>query len=157
MLDDKAKQSVFAEIVGASQPAIAKHLKIGSLQKDGSYREWLLGYCERLRKEASGRRDEQAQLTLDQVRIRDMSASAQLKELTLFKEHKLVLDREQVREAMDAWVNQAKSEYESSIEKIIAMIESQSGQPIERDPINRIIDSTSRVISDFNIESAESD
>jgi hypothetical protein len=58
---------------------------------------------------------------------------------------------------MDAWVNQAKSEYESSFEKIIAMIESQTGQTIEREPINRIIDSTSRVISDFNIESAESD
>ncbi|MEI8647417.1 hypothetical protein P4S73_04710 [Paraglaciecola sp. Hal342] len=108
-------------------------------------------------KKAAGRRDQEAQGTLDQARFRDLMASAQIKEMTLFKEQELILDREQVREAMDAWVIQTKSEYESSIEKILAMIESQSGNPIERDPINRIIDATCRVIADFNIESADSD
>jgi hypothetical protein len=157
LLDDTAKQTEFAALVGTTQQAIAKHVKQGSLSSGGTYRDWILSYCEKLRKSASGRRNQQDQLSLDQVRIRDLSASAQIKELTLFKEHKLVLDREQVREAMDAWIIQSKSEYESSIEKILAMIESQTGNSLEREPINRIVESTLRVIGDFNIESAESD
>lgn len=152
-----------------SQDEIAEHLDISTRKlrdlltrynldhKTASLGDIRVRYIRDLREKAAGRRDQDAQGTLDQARIRDLMASAQIKEMTLLKDQKLVLDREQVREAMDGWVMQAKSEYESSIEKILAMIESQSGNPIEREPINRIIDSTCRVISDFNIESAESD
>ena len=157
LLDDKAKQTEFALLVGTSQPAIAKHLKFGTLSEGGTYREWLFNYCEKLRQEAAGRRDQKDQLTLDQVRIRDLSASAQIKELALFKDQKIVLDREQTRQAMDLWVAQAKSEFQSTIEKILAMVESQTGTNLERDPINRIVDAACGIIADFNIESAESD
>jgi hypothetical protein len=152
-----------------SQEEIAEHLDISTRKlrdlltrynlnhKTSTLDEIRVRYIRDLREKAAGRRDQEAQGTLDQARFRDLMASAQIKEMTLFKEQKLILDREQVREAMDAWVIQTKSEYESSIEKILAMIESQSGNPIERDPINRIVDSTCRVIADFNIESADSD
>lgn len=152
-----------------SQDEIAEHLDISTRKlrdlltrynmdhKVSSLGEIRVRYIRDLREKAAGRRDQEAQGTLDQARYRDLMASAQIKEMTLLKDQKLILDREQVREAMDGWVMQSKSEYESSIEKILAMIESQSGNPIDREPINRIIDSTCRVISDFNIESAESD
>jgi hypothetical protein len=156
LLDDKAKQTEFAVLVGTSQPAIAKHLRFGTLSEGGTYREWLFNYCEKLRQEAAGRRDQKDQTSLDQVRIRDLLASAQIKEMSLFKDQKLVLDREQVRQAMDGWVVQSKSEFHSSIEKILAMVESQTGTQLDRDPINRIVDATCRIIADFNIESAES-
>ena len=152
-----------------TQDEIAQHLDVSTRMlrdiltrlnidhKTTSLDEIRIRYIKDLREKAAGRRDQKDQFTLDQVRMRDLLASAQIKEMTLFKDQKLVLDREQVRQAMDAWVTQSKSEYQSSVEKILAMVESQTGTQLDRDPINRIVDATCRVIADFNIESAESD
>ena len=55
-LDKRATQSGFARLVGVSQASIWKHVG-RSLHMGGTYRTWLLAYCEHLRFEAAGRSD----------------------------------------------------------------------------------------------------
>jgi len=156
-LDDKAKQTEFASLVGASQPAIHKHLDNGTLVRGGTYRQWLRAYCEKLRDEASGRTASDQRLKLDEARTREASANARMKELMLFKEEQLILDKAQVREAIDGWIALAKSEYTNSIEKILAMLESQHGITIDRESIDGTTAAAMRVIADFQFQSTDSD
>lgn len=63
-LSEKAKQTEFADLVGTTQPAIAKLVNKGVLVKGESYKTWLLSYAHRLRTEAGGRgADNSARLT----------------------------------------------------------------------------------------------
>lgn len=54
-LDAKAKQDVFGALVGVSQPKVSQLSTDGVLPKGGTYRVWLVAYCERLREQAAGR------------------------------------------------------------------------------------------------------
>jgi len=54
-LDSKALQRQFGQLVGVSQAAITAAVSEGILPRDGTYREWLLAYCGRLREMAAGR------------------------------------------------------------------------------------------------------
>lgn len=152
-LDDEAKQTVFAELVGASQPAISKYHRLGILVKGQSLGQWLLAYCEKMRSEASGREVTDSRKRLDEAKTREALANAETKELALYREKELILDRNQVRLAMADWVNTAKSEYESSVEKIIALIEDKHGVTVDRESVNSVIDATCRAIGGFRIES----
>lgn len=69
-LGTKASQSRFAELVGVSQQAIALKVKDQTLPRDGTYAEWLVIYCDRLRREAAGRSGEAAE-QLTQARIEE--------------------------------------------------------------------------------------
>ncbi|GBL02941.1 hypothetical protein [Glaciecola sp. KUL10] len=152
-LNEQAKQIEFADLVGASQQSISKYVRAGILNKGETYRTWFAKYCEKLRTEAAGREISASRQTLEQAKTREAIANAQLKELDLYREHKLVLDAQQVREAMEQWVTVAKSEYENSIEKIIALIEDKYGVSIDRESINGTIESTCRTIGDFRVKS----
>lgn len=57
-LNDQANQSVFAKIVGISQPTVHKHAKRLGLIPGQTYAEWILAYTNQLRTEASGRAHE---------------------------------------------------------------------------------------------------
>lgn len=154
-LDEKAKQTEFASLIGATQQAVSKHLDNGTLVRGGTYRQWLRAYCEKLRDEASGRTASDQRLRLDEARTREAVANARSKELALFKEEKLVLEKGMVREAIDAWIAIAKSEYMNSIDKIIAELESQHGIKIDRDPIDGTTAAAMRVIADFQFQSTD--
>lgn len=67
-LSAKAKQTEFAKIVGTSQPAIAQMIAKGVLTRNATIGQWLVEYCDRLRKEASGRGSDNNQ-TLTEARI----------------------------------------------------------------------------------------
>ncbi|GGA80717.1 hypothetical protein GCM10011369_23340 [Neiella marina] len=148
-----------------NQVEIAKHLDLSDRQlrdvlkrlgldhKSDSLEAIRLAYIRDLREKAAGRTPTETRHRLDEAKTREALASAQMKELDLYKEHKLILDLEQVREAMEQWVTVAKSEYENSVEKIIALIEDQQGVSIDREPISGIIDATCRVIGDYRIKS----
>lgn len=48
-LDKRATSTGFGLLVGITEPAVAKHRKSGVLPVDGTYREWLIAYCEHMR------------------------------------------------------------------------------------------------------------
>lgn len=152
-LNQEAKQTEFAELVGASQPSISKYFRAGILKKGENYQTWLINYCEKLRTEAAGRELSASRQTLEQVKTREALANAQLKELDLYREHKLVLDVEQVKDAMEQWIAVARSEYENSIEKILTEIEDKYDVSIDRESITGNIESTCRTIGNFTIKS----
>jgi phage terminase Nu1 subunit (DNA packaging protein) len=54
-LDASATQAGFSELVGIKRQTVADWLEKGLLEKGGTYRDWLLAYCERLRTQAAGR------------------------------------------------------------------------------------------------------
>lgn len=54
-LDEPCTQRAFAQIIGASAPAINIMLKDGVIKKGDSAGQWLLDYCARLREKAAGR------------------------------------------------------------------------------------------------------
>ncbi len=148
-----------------NQVDIAEHLDISERQlrdvlsrlqldhKVNSLEEIRLAYIRDLREKAAGRSPTTQRQKLDEAKTREAIASAQMKELDIFREHKLVLDRTQVRDAMDQWTIIAKSEYENSVDKIIALIEDQYEVSIDRESINGIVESTCRVIGDFQFQS----
>lgn len=156
-LDEPAKQTEFAELVGASQPSINKYVRAGILEKNDSYRVWLLAYCSKLRTEAAGREVSASRQTLEMAKTREALANAQLKELDLFREHQLILDLEQVKEAMEEWIILAKSEFENSVEKIIVAIEDQHGVSINREHISATVETACRTIGDYRIQSSQTD
>lgn len=53
--DGRVTQETFAGLVGISQARVAQMVADGVLQRDGTCRQWLLAYCERLREQAAGR------------------------------------------------------------------------------------------------------
>lgn len=155
-LDTKATQAEFASLVGASQPAIHKHVVSGILKPGQTFRQWLQAYTLKLRDEAAGRTITDQRLELDKAKTREALANAQSKELALYREYQLILEKSQVMEAMSAWIALAKSEYVNSIEKMLAMIESRHNITIERTDIDGITDAAMRTIGDFQLESGDS-
>ncbi len=154
-LEQTAKQTEFAELVGVSQPAIAKMISVGALTHGETYLQWLHAYCERLRVEAAGRQVNQTRLDLEKAKTRDAIASAETKELALYRERGLVFEREQVKNAFENWIAVAKAEYMNSIDKIIAGIESQNSVTVDREFTDGIIGAAFRVIADYSVESVE--
>lgn len=55
MLTDHVGQAVFGDAVGISQPVVSKMISDGILPAGGTFGEWLLAYCYRLREQAAGR------------------------------------------------------------------------------------------------------
>lgn len=55
MLTDHVGQAVFGDAVGISQPVVSKMISDGILPAGGTFGEWLLAYCHRLREQAAGR------------------------------------------------------------------------------------------------------
>ena len=131
--------------------------KLNLNHKTDSFDFILTTYIRHLRDIASGRQASEQRLKLDEAKTREALAGARIKELAALKEEKLILDKTHVREAIDGWIALAKAEYQNSIDKMLAMIESKHGVTIDRDAIDGIISSGLRTIADFSIESAGTD
>ncbi|MFA0812678.1 hypothetical protein [Microbulbifer epialgicus] len=154
-LDDQATQSGFARLVGASQPAIAKHVQAGVLTQGASFKVWLQEYCERLRTEAAGRQVSDARNCRDMAQAIESEANAQLKMRELYKQDQLILDIESVRKAMVEWSTIGKNEFLGAVESILIAIESQHAITIDREPLQPNIDTALKAISSYQIESEE--
>jgi hypothetical protein len=142
------------------QEDVAKHLdmsdrqlrnvlaRLGLNHKTDSLDRIRVAYIRDLRETASGRQASEQRLKLDVAKTREAEANAQFKELAVYREYQLILDKSQVMEAMSAWIALAKSEYTNSIEKILAMLESRHNLTIERSDIDGITDAAMRTIGD---------
>ncbi|MFA0792665.1 hypothetical protein ACCI51_19190 [Microbulbifer echini] len=152
-LDDQATQSGFARLIGASQPAIAKHVQAGVLTQGASFKVWLQEYCERLRTEAAGRLANDARNRRDMAQALESEANAQLKMRELYRQDQLILDIESVRKAMVEWSTIGKNEFLGAVESIVIAIESQHAITIDREPLQPNIDAALRAIGGYEIES----
>ncbi|WP_444904211.1 hypothetical protein ACJJIU_03615 [Microbulbifer sp. CnH-101-E] len=154
-LDDQATQSGFARLVGASQPAIAKHYKAEVFTVGASYKVWLHEYCERLRTEAAGRQANEARNRRDMAQAVESEANAQLKMRELYKQDQLILDIESVRKAMVEWSTVGKNEFIGAVESIIIAIESQYAITVNREPLQSNIEAALKTIGGYEIEFTE--
>ncbi|WP_226649346.1 hypothetical protein [Microbulbifer variabilis] len=154
-LDEQATQSGFARLVGASQPAIAKHFQAGVLTQGASFKVWLHEYCERLRTEAAGRQVSDARSRRDMAQAVESEANAQLKMRELYRQDQLILDIESVRKAMVEWSTIGKNEFLGAVESIVIAIESQHAITIDREPLQPNIDAALKAIGSYEIESEE--
>jgi transcriptional antiterminator len=148
----------------ATQEEISQHLDLSDRQlrnvlsklklnhKELSIDEIRVAYIRNLREEAAGRKATTQKQALDEAKTREALANAMTKEMDLFvKQKELVLVAE-VRQVIDSWISLSKSEYENSIEKIIAMIESHHGVTIDREQTDGIVASSLRTIGDFQLQ-----
>ncbi|WP_444890031.1 hypothetical protein [Microbulbifer sp. DLAB2-AA] len=154
-LDEQATQSGFARLVGASQPAIAKHYKAQLFTEGASFRVWLQEYCERLRTEAAGRQVSDARSRRDMAQAIESEVNAQMKMRELYKDDQLILDIESVRKAMVEWSTIGKNEFLGAVESIVIAIESQHAITIDREPLQPNIDAALKAIGSYEIESEE--
>lgn len=119
-LGDKAKQSVFAGMVGVSQQAVSKQFGNGVLEKEGTYADWLIAYCEHLRIEASGR---DVAEDIKSATIREKNANADKKELETDILRGTVVNMDQVYEELMPAIQHIKSVLSSGCEKIKSSID----------------------------------
>lgn len=108
-LSERATQVRFAAIVGVTQPAISEKVASGVLRDGGTYGEWLLAYCERLRLEAAGRGGDD-QVSLTRARTREAEASAELKLLQIKEKAGELVPMSTVEQMFTAMVTAARQE-----------------------------------------------
>lgn len=152
-----ANQSVFAELVGISQPAVAKLVHKKVLVSGMTYGQWLLNYTERLRTEAAGRSANEARERRDYAIARQAEAKAAIDERELYRQDQLILDVETVQTAMSEWITLAKTEFNNAVDRLITVIESENGITVDREQLQPDIDVALRAIGDYRYQSAEAD
>lgn len=156
-LNEPCSQTDFSMLVGATPQAIQKRVSDGSLPSGRSAGQWLVVYCEQLRTAASGREVTDTRKRLEEAKTREAMANAQTKELELYRQQDLIMDRDQVCSAMEDWIALSRSEFVNSINKIIDMVEGAHGITVEREKLDEITEATTRIIADFSLKSEEDD
>jgi len=135
--------------------------KINLNHRKTSVTEIRVGYIRHLRNQAAGRGgDHQKEAAL--AKIRESSATAQLKELDFYEKIKLLVPVEEIEPILDNWAVLARSEIKNAVDKIIANLESKHGIEIEQGLIDEslgsaftAIGSYPRNISQDDVESGE--
>ena len=134
-LDDKATQTGFAALVGVSQPAINARINAGALQSGGTYRQWLIEYCEKLRVEAGGRGGDEAS-TLARARTKESLIKTRKLELEYYKEVGLVVPVEVLEPVLSEWASFAQSEVTNCVARLVVGIESQHKIEIDQEAVD---------------------
>lgn len=155
--DEACSQVEFSALVGASKQAINQRVKEGLLREGQSAAQWVYAYCEQLRTAASGREVSTQRQQLEAAKTREALASAGTKELELYRAHKLILELDQVENAMKDWAQLAREEFMTSVEKILEMIESAHNITVARDKVDAITDAATRTVGDYSVQPAPTD
>jgi len=147
-LDDRANQTTFGDLVGASQQAISKHVHAGTLLEGDTYRGWLSAYTEKLREEAAGRGGSQ-QETLSKAKTEESQVKTSLNRLEYNKKIGVLVSSDEAGAALTDWAGYANREYKSGLEKIIQSLEGEHGISIDRAMVNKIAGSTTERIQSY--------
>lgn len=132
--DAKASQTAFAQMVGVSQQAISQLKNKSVLPEDGTFRDWLVSYCDRLRNEAAGREQDNR---LSDVRIRETEMSANLKELEYLKQLGKIIMADDLSPLMTAFCSAVQFNVMAAQERIIEAIESKHSITVDDDDIGK--------------------
>jgi len=147
-LKKKATQTALAKLVGCSKQAISKQSDKGVLPTDGTLGEWLICYCDQLRTEAAGRSGED-QAALTKARTREAIATAQTKELQLYKDSAALVSADEVRKIVAAWATAGRAEFMNAIDKLAAAIKSEHNITLDQDVIDGIFDSAFGAVASY--------
>lgn len=131
-LDQPATQKGFADLVGVSQQAVSDKVEKAGLRTGGTYRQWLVSYCEHFRQLAAGRGAADDQANAARAKTRESTANAQLKELQFHKEVGTLVPVEDLEPLLESWVVTARSETTYAVEKLVAAIQSKHNIEVEQ-------------------------
>ncbi len=147
MLDEKATQTSFAELVGVSKQAIQKKAQRIGLSPSGTHREWVRTYCAHLIAEAAGRGgSDQNNLTKQRI------AESQQKTLALAlaneKELSHLVIAEDLASALDELARSMRVNIIGSSEKIINEIESKYSITLDDELVHQPLrDAAERIVN----------
>jgi phage terminase Nu1 subunit (DNA packaging protein) len=130
-LAEKATQGRFGLLVGVSQQAISERVNAGVLAEGGTFRDWLLAYCDRLRLEAAGRSGDDNQ-SLTRARTREAEASANLKQLQILEKTGALVPAAEVEPRYNAMITAARTELLSLSEKHVQQIKALYGVDVDQ-------------------------
>lgn len=125
-LSEQAKQTVFAQLVGVSQPAINKQIEKGVLIRGGSYQDWLNSYIEQLRDQAAGRGgDKQANLT--QARIEESEMKTATMRIQYHEKLGTLVVLAEAQALLVNWAAYANREFRQANNRLVLDIKSMLG------------------------------
>ena len=154
-LNEKANQTRFARLVGASQPSISKHLEKKRLPRDGTYQDWLLAYGQHLRDEAAGRggslTDELAAARIDESRIK--SANGRVDYLAKIE---VLIPRDFCATVLKDWAGYANREFATAFSSLVSDVQAEHDIDIDDELVNKIAGPTTERIKDYAGKLAES-
>lgn len=122
-LGEIATQASLAELVGCTRQAIQKLSSSIDFPRNGTNREWLLLYCDRIRQEAAGRGGE-SQKNLTNQRIAESEQKTLAMSLDNMEKLKLLVPVEVMSGVFDEFAAAVPISFNTAAEKILSAIES---------------------------------
>lgn len=129
-LNVKATQTVFSKLVGTSQPAVAQMVAKGVLTRNASVGQWLVEYCDRIRKEAAGRGSDNSK-SLTDARIEESRENTLSKRQDRLTKAGVLVSTEDIALVVEEMGNSIQSGWIGAGDRIIEAI--QSSHKIELD------------------------
>ena len=146
---------MFASIVGVTQQAISLKVQEGLLPRDGTYAEWLVLYCERLRKEAAGRSGE-AQDRLTEARIEESRENSAEKKQRRLAAARDLLQRADVETLVIGLATAVRQSVTGAGDEIQQKLASKYSIELEDDDIKEPLRSALRHVADRTDELVQS-
>lgn len=109
VLDKPVTATAFGELVGVTQQAISQRVNAGLLVPGQPLREWIRGYCTKLRDEAAGRGGDDQQ-SLTRARTREAEASTELKQIQIAEKTGTLVQVGEIEPGLLAMVTAARQE-----------------------------------------------
>jgi DNA-binding XRE family transcriptional regulator len=146
-LDRPMTQTDFAVLVGVSKQAVGGQIRKGALLKNQTAREWLLAYCDHLRKVSAGRSGGD-QTSLTEARIEESQEKVKtLRQKRLTEAGDLI-----ILDDMEAAILEIPSLFQSSIisagSDIVDAIESKYGIELDETMVNKPLGDALRFVAD---------
>ena len=145
-LSAKATQTTFAELVGTTQPAIAKFVAKGVLHKGGTYAQWLISYTEKLRKEAAGRGADNAD-RLTEARIAESHENTLSKRQDRLQKAGVLVAVDDIAQVVEEMGSSIQSSWMGAGNRIIEAIESQHEIELDDDIVNEPLRDSLRALA----------
>lgn len=152
-LNQKASQSGFGRLVGVSQQAISNQVHAGVLQDGGTYGEWLVQYCERLRTEAAGRSGDTDKRLTDSRIEESQIKTAQLR-LTYNRDIGKAIYTEDAASVISDWARYANREYTQTTHRLVAEIQSANEITIDQVLVDSLVSPSVERIANYAAELA---
>lgn len=130
---------------------------LGMDNKRDSANRIITSYIKDLREKAAGRVQSDARERRDLAQAEESEINAAMKRRQLWREDRLILDLETVRQVMSEWATIGKNELLGAVDKMITAIESEHGITVDRDTLQRDVETALRAIGSYSFESPEVD
>lgn len=115
-----------------------------------------IAYIRDLREKAAGRGGAHVE-RLNEAKIRESTATAQLRELEFYKQSGLLVPIEEIEPLLTGWAVTARTEFQAAIQNLVDSIESRHGITIDDDTRGAAVDAAWRAVGDYPAQLAPGD